>query len=329
MNQPPPPPPPSDQKPQFKSYSKSHITPPQDTRQISDLNRRVRMTEESLSNLRKKVELENENRLKDSKKTSQDISNFFGEMDELKRSISVLKNDFSKMIREIQQLAKQEDVKVLQKYIDLWRPINFVTQDEIQDIVADEIFKYMQKNQNQMQVHAESSQDDVLKPFEMQKQQNSDVQNQFDQISKQNSENELENQNIKNDFDQKTNELSDIFKSKDTQSDFTQKTSTLTSQTEERKESANQDIKPSPEQKKRVAEFIEEHEDIKDMLLQKPQELIEKIQSDEYLQKLFAGIDINELSQKLNHVYSQEDEYIDLQQTQTQSSKKQSTDYKF
>ena len=41
------------------------------------------------------------------------------------------------IIKELQSVARKEEVKVLEKYINLWNPIKFVTSNEVEQIVND------------------------------------------------------------------------------------------------------------------------------------------------------------------------------------------------
>ncbi len=244
-----PPPPPNQQKPSFMSFSNQKPPVANHTEQnqhFSDLNRRVRMTEESLANLRKKIELENENRLSESRKVQQDINDLYSEVHEVKKSLKTLREDFTKMIQEIQQFAKKEDVQTLQKYLELFKPVNFVTQDEIEQIVAYHVQTALRKENkisiNDNQIKQQTQQQDILQ-----------TQNSTDILT------------------------TDIQESQ---------TQTVTI-----------------EQKKKIALFIEEHPDIQQMLLEKPEKLQNIIQEDPYLQKLFANVDVNELSQKMKRAY--------------------------
>ena len=40
-------------------------------------------------------------------------------------------------ISELKNAAKRDEVKVLEKYINIWNPVKFVTQNEVESIVKD------------------------------------------------------------------------------------------------------------------------------------------------------------------------------------------------
>ena len=53
------------------------------------------------------------------------------------------------IIKELQSVARKEEVKVLEKYINLWNPIKFVTSNEVEQIVNDALERKTKKSQNQ------------------------------------------------------------------------------------------------------------------------------------------------------------------------------------
>jgi len=100
---------------------------------ISDLDRRLRTLEERYSNLRKKVQLSDQNLIETER-------SFIGEMRTVNEDLMELKrtmNDFSEKIvvfgSELEHAAKKQDIKVLEKYLILWSPQNFVTRNELKE----------------------------------------------------------------------------------------------------------------------------------------------------------------------------------------------------
>lgn len=100
---------------------------------ISDLDRRLRTLEERYSNLRKKLQLTDENLLDAERSFSKELKSFNDESLELKKQV----NDFSEKIgmlgSEMGGVAQKSDLKVLEKYLDMWNPTNFVTRKELKE----------------------------------------------------------------------------------------------------------------------------------------------------------------------------------------------------
>ena len=52
-----------------------------------------------------------------------------------------MKDKLVLVIKELQTVARREEVKVLEKYINLWNPIKFVSQNEIEAIINEVLDK--------------------------------------------------------------------------------------------------------------------------------------------------------------------------------------------
>jgi hypothetical protein len=106
---------------------------------LTNVVRRLRMLEESHANVRKKIELEQENNLNELKKLHANSRDGFSEIDALKKEIRLLKEDLRKIILELQQTAKQDKVLFLEKYLQLWEPVKFVTKKEVIGLIREEL----------------------------------------------------------------------------------------------------------------------------------------------------------------------------------------------
>ena len=55
-----------------------------------------------------------------------------------------LREKLMMVIRELQTVARKDEVKVLEKYINLWNPLKFVTQNEVEQIINEILEKKQQ-----------------------------------------------------------------------------------------------------------------------------------------------------------------------------------------
>lgn len=204
----------------------------------TDAIRRLRLVEESVSNLRRKTTLDEENGLREFKHIRSEIDRIDEQVKDLKRTMIMMREDISKIIKELQNSAKKEEFLTLQKYVDIWKPIQFVTQEEVDSIVRRSVEQAFSELGHELH-------------------QKSDI------ISEQ----------------KQTEHFAHM-----------QKTS----------------AEIPPERKKQIAQFIEEHEDVKQLLINKPDELMDHIQNDEFLSKLFAGVNVIELSKKIRSMQQTE-----------------------
>lgn len=102
---------------------------------VSESVRGIRALEERYSNLIRRVQLSEQNALTASRKAHSELVAINSEIADMKKQISELVEKIALIARELQSLAKKEDVDVLKKYLNLWEPVSFVTQGEVERIV--------------------------------------------------------------------------------------------------------------------------------------------------------------------------------------------------
>ncbi|MFT7615364.1 MAG: hypothetical protein ACI8Y7_000170 [Candidatus Woesearchaeota archaeon] len=105
--------------------------------QVNNANRRIRMVEESVSNIRRKIDLDETNSLREERGLHAQVKTAFEELDEMKAQIRKFSEDMQSIISELQTMARKDEVKTLQRYIDLWDPTSFVTTRNVKSIVKD------------------------------------------------------------------------------------------------------------------------------------------------------------------------------------------------
>ncbi len=102
---------------------------------INSVNRRVRVLEERNNHLQRKTEVIEDNMINNHKEVSEKIKKMNEDVKEIKRNFEEVKESMNLLVREIQSKAKKDDVDYLKKYIDLWNPTDFVTNNELDKAV--------------------------------------------------------------------------------------------------------------------------------------------------------------------------------------------------
>lgn len=113
---------------------------------IGNLSRRLRLLEESFTNMRKTVEVIEQNMLSKNKLFAKEIKTINSDMVDIKQEIAEIKNRMLEMINELRECAKRDELKVLEKYINFWSPVKYVTQNDVEDIVKEILRKNAAKN---------------------------------------------------------------------------------------------------------------------------------------------------------------------------------------
>ena len=115
------------------------------SQELTNMSTRLRVLEERNSNMKKKQELIEQNVLSHRKKNTGEVDLLKDEIDEIKRQLKEVESRIIMIIKEIQLGAKKEDVDSLTKYIEMWEPVNFVTQNQVESIVQEKIEEELSK----------------------------------------------------------------------------------------------------------------------------------------------------------------------------------------
>lgn len=113
---------------------------------IGNLSRRIRLLEESFTNMRRGVEVIEQNMLSKNKLFAKEIKTINSDIIDMKQEIAEIKNRMLEMINELRECAKRDELKVLEKYINFWSPVKYVTQNDVEDIVKEILRKNAAKN---------------------------------------------------------------------------------------------------------------------------------------------------------------------------------------
>ncbi|MBW2997508.1 hypothetical protein KY349_04175 [Candidatus Woesearchaeota archaeon] len=107
--------------------------------ELNNIGRRLMVLEERYTNIRKKTQVTDQNMLNNNKKVMTEIQTTHEEMDELRKQITDIVDKMKIIVRELKECAKRQDVAVLQKYINIWEPVNFITREGATKMIKDQV----------------------------------------------------------------------------------------------------------------------------------------------------------------------------------------------
>lgn len=116
--------------------------------QINNLSRRMKMMEERHTIMRNKGQLTDQTLLESTKDIRRNVKTLGDELLELRKDFEDLKNKVKLIVKELKDTAKSEDVQILEKYISMWEPVNFVSKHDVERIVEDKMEEIMQNSEN-------------------------------------------------------------------------------------------------------------------------------------------------------------------------------------
>lgn len=115
---------------------------PQSSQQSTfEIERRMRVLEERISNMKSRLNLTEQNVIEINKKMSHIQQDSNKEIGELQKTVSQLNMTVGKIIKEFSLVAQKRDVDTLSKYIDLWNPAKFATVSTVEKIIDEKLKK--------------------------------------------------------------------------------------------------------------------------------------------------------------------------------------------
>lgn len=115
---------------------------------INELSSRIRILEGKYSLYGERLLVINKNMIEEYKKLLRQMKVVDEELASLRKDMDVLKENLKEINREMQFFAKKENVKLLEKYINMWNPMNFVTEEELNKTVEAAIERIRKKSPN-------------------------------------------------------------------------------------------------------------------------------------------------------------------------------------
>ena len=109
--------------------------------EINELGSRIRILEGKYTLIRERIFLINQNMVDAHKKLTIDFKVLESDIKEIKSDIFTIKETLRHLIKELDSFAKKENFKVLEKYINLWNPLKFVSEQEVLDLIKKNVKK--------------------------------------------------------------------------------------------------------------------------------------------------------------------------------------------
>ena len=104
---------------------------------ISDINNRVRTLENRYNLFGERLLIVNQNMVEEYKKLTKEMRLINDDLKEMKQDIFKVRDIITNVVKEMEGFAKKEQIKVLEKYIDIWNPLNLITRNEVRELLAE------------------------------------------------------------------------------------------------------------------------------------------------------------------------------------------------
>ncbi len=113
---------------------------------LNDISTRLKILEERYVALRKKSQLTEQNIIESEKDSFEEIHLLNDNLLDVKRNLKNLTEKLSLLSDEISSFASRNDFKVLERYVNFWNPIDFVTRKEVNDFLRKKFLEKKNKN---------------------------------------------------------------------------------------------------------------------------------------------------------------------------------------
>lgn len=103
---------------------------------LSDFSTRMNDLEEQNRIIKERLVVISQTLLKQNDKLNKEISALKEGMQELRDEIDRLKEAMEHIVSESAEFARREEIKVLERYVKMFEPLKFATEDDVKRIVA-------------------------------------------------------------------------------------------------------------------------------------------------------------------------------------------------
>ena len=118
--------------------------------ELNSLSTRLRLSEERYIDLRRKLQLIEQNMLANHKRAMTEVKNAISDIMAMRKTVDDVENKLILVIKELQLTAKKEDVDVIRKYFELWSPVSFATINQVDKMIK-EAFEEQKEEQKEEQ----------------------------------------------------------------------------------------------------------------------------------------------------------------------------------
>ncbi|MFH0752810.1 MAG: hypothetical protein V1914_04425 [archaeon] len=102
---------------------------------LTELINRIRVLESKQSLFNEQLLLVNQNIIEEFKSFMNEIKTVRTDINIINKDLKNLKNIMKHLSEEAANFAKKDKLMVLEKYINLWNPLNFVTRTEVEKLI--------------------------------------------------------------------------------------------------------------------------------------------------------------------------------------------------
>lgn len=113
---------------------------------VNETGSRLAVMEERMVNLRKKSQLIEQSSIEYERETRSDLKALGESLTELSRKVEEVKEKIDAMTGELSSVVKRHELAVVERYIEMWEPLQFVTREEAKLLIKDALERQGKKS---------------------------------------------------------------------------------------------------------------------------------------------------------------------------------------
>ena len=107
------------------------------SKNVNTLAASLRILEGRYSTLRSKGQVSEQNLIELEKEVTNDIKMISEDLVEVKREMKDIKDKLILIKAELGNRASKNELKIMERYIDMWQPMNFITRNELNKLLEE------------------------------------------------------------------------------------------------------------------------------------------------------------------------------------------------
>jgi len=108
---------------------------------VAEINNRVRTLENRYNLLTERLLIVNQNMIEEYKKLMKEVTLVNSDIREIKKELQDIKDVITNLVKEMDTFAKKDQVMVVEKYLNLINPLNFVTEEQLNKALDEKLKK--------------------------------------------------------------------------------------------------------------------------------------------------------------------------------------------
>lgn len=102
---------------------------------FSEMNRKLEIAESRIEELREHLSLVENDAIEKNKSLLMDFHEFNEKIDSMRKETENLKEVMERIISKLEMFAGKEQVKVLERYLNFWNPLDYVSKKDVEELI--------------------------------------------------------------------------------------------------------------------------------------------------------------------------------------------------